>query len=61
MSDPKLQALQDLARKAQRADTAREARELATQLRIATEEFVRERRAADPTLASALPDRRSFE
>jgi len=61
MSDPKLRALNDLARKIQRTDNAREARELATKLRIDTEEFVRERRSSATQIRSEPLDRQSFE
>ena len=61
MSDPKLQALNDLARRIQRTDNAREARELATKLRIDTEEFVRERRSAAAQVGAEPRDRQSFE
>lgn len=61
MSDPKLQALNDLARRIQRTDNAREARELATKPRIDTEEFVRERRSAAAQVGSEPLARQSFE
>ena len=53
--------MNDLARQIQRTDNAREARELATKLRIDTEEFVRERRSAAAQVEAEPLDRQSFE